>query len=83
MQTPRKGVRLTAAALRLPPAPLRFVFPTGARKRIARAFRISVETAHDWLRYGVPAGRRADLARVINAELDRIEADIRRIREGG
>jgi hypothetical protein len=43
---------------------------------------VSVETARDWLRDGVPLARRQEMARILEAELDRIEADIKRLREG-
>lgn len=69
------------SAARLPSTPLRFVFPRFTRKMIARKFAVSVETARDWLKVGVPIARRQEMARVINAELDRIEAEIRRVRQ--
>jgi phage terminase Nu1 subunit (DNA packaging protein) len=52
------------------------------RKRIAAAFGIGLATSRDWLRDGVPLARRQEMARILEAELDRIEADIKRLREG-
>lgn len=83
METPGTGVRpmTDISAGRMPSAPLRFVWPRHTRKRIAAAFNVAIDTAKDWLVEGVPLARRQEMARVINAELDRIEAEARRFRQ--
>lgn len=82
MHTPHSSVRaMTDISARLSPLPLRFIWPRHARKRVARAFGVSIHTARDWLRDGVPAERRMELAAIIDRELDEIGAEIRRIRE--
>lgn len=84
MDTPDRGVFPVTdiGAARLSPAPLRFIWPRHARKRIARAFGVSVHTAKDWLRDGVPLERRLELAAVVERELEGIEAELARMREG-
>lgn len=72
---------MSDVAGRLSTEPLRFVWPRDTRKRLVSAFNISVHTARDWLRDGAPLARRQEMARVINAELDRIEAEARRFRQ--
>ena len=71
------------AAGRLSPAPLRFVFPRNTAKRAARRFRRPLNTVVRWLAEGVPAAERERYAAIIDAELDAIEREIRRIRSEG
>jgi hypothetical protein len=84
MATPQKRVRrMSDISARLSPEPLRFIWQRHTRKRIAQRFRVTVHTARDWLRDGVPRERRRQMANIITAELDEIEAAIQRIRESG
>jgi hypothetical protein len=84
LDTSHKDVRpmTDVSAARLSSAPFRFVWPRHTRKRIAAAFGIGLATSRDWLVQGVPLARRQEMARILEAELDRIEADIKRLREG-
>jgi len=52
------------------------LWPVHRRKRIATWFGVQIETAKVWLRDGVPAARRAQLADAIDAEIPRLEREI-------
>ena len=43
-------------------------------KRLARAAGVPLETARHWIYWGVPTKRRAEVARLILSELDRVDA---------
>lgn len=65
---------------RLSSEPFKFLWPRNTKKHVARHFRIGIRTARDWLVDGVPADRRLERAVVIERELDRLAAEIRRLR---
>lgn len=71
---------MTDVSARLSPEPLRFIWRRHTRKLVAERFSVSLATARDWLRDGVPRHRREEMARVVLAELEEIEAEIRRLR---
>lgn len=68
------------SSARLPAWPLRKIWPRHTAKRMARHFRRSPGRMVKWLRDGVPGTQRAELADVIDGELDRIDEEIAALR---
>jgi transposase-like protein len=58
-------------------AVIRAVLPGHTVKRLARLMGVSPETAKHWLQYGPAFRRRRELARVLEQELDRQDAEER------
>jgi hypothetical protein len=63
------------------PQAIRTVYESGAAKRLARGTRASVETVRAWLKRGVSASRRIDVALALRPDIDRRIAELSLLRE--
>lgn len=70
-----------AISRRIEPRVLRELFPRHAAKITSARFNVAFETARKWLADGVPEARRGQLADAIEHEVERIEQNVRRLRE--
>jgi hypothetical protein len=60
---------------------LRTIYPAAAKKRIARDFSVSVETAKAWLSRGLPLRRVDEVIERLDAAIEVRERELRQIRE--
>lgn len=72
----KRYIRMSDAA-----AILRDVYGHGAAKKIARRFNVAVRTSKAWLAGRFPENRTNELAAVVRAELERIDARNNEIRK--